>query len=112
MSPKLHSTETAPSPRVGQDAILHSCWLENEAVKILQDDNLDDLKRLSRFRPYQDDSLPGSILRDRLEVTLDTFLILLCLEAGYRWPLPDLDIDQEIQEILRLLPQRPPSPNL
>ncbi|KAI9766710.1 MAG: hypothetical protein M1840_006354 [Geoglossum simile] len=109
MSPKLHSTETAPSGG-REDTIL--CWLENETVKILQGDNLDDLKRLFRFRLYQDDSLPRYGLRDRPRVTLDTLLILLRLEAGNQEPLPDLDVDQKVQGILGLLPQRPPPPNL
>ncbi|KAI9770955.1 MAG: hypothetical protein M1840_002659 [Geoglossum simile] len=109
MSPKLHSTETAPSG-VREDTIL--CWLENETIKILQDDNLGDLKRLFRFRLYQDDSLPRFRLRDRPGDTLDTLLILLRSEAGNQEPLSDLDIDQKIQGILGLLPQRPPPPNL
>ncbi|KAH0559422.1 hypothetical protein GP486_004056, partial [Trichoglossum hirsutum] len=109
MSPKLHSTETAPSGG-REDTIL--CWLENETVKILRGDNLDDLKRLFRFRLYQDDSLLRSGLRDRPRVTLDTLLILLRLEAGNQEPLPDLDVDQKIQGILELLPQRSPPPDL
>jgi hypothetical protein len=106
-----YSAETVPSSRASSHTILH-LELEKEVVKILKDDNLDDLKRLTRFRLYQDDGLPGSILRDRPEVTLDTFLFILRLEAGHRGPHPDLDITQKVQEILRLLPQRPPSPNL
>ena len=112
MSLKLCSTETAPSSGVGQDTVLHSRWLENETAKILQGDSLEDLKRLFRFWPYQDDNLPGSILRNRLEVTLDTFLILLRMEAGHKEPFVNLDTDHKIQEILDRLWQRPPPPDL
>ncbi|KAI9767332.1 MAG: hypothetical protein M1840_005741 [Geoglossum simile] len=100
MSPKLHSMETAPFGG-REDTILY--WLENETVKILQDDDLDDFKH---------DSLLRSGLQDRPGVTLDTLLILLRLEAGNQEPLPDLDVDQKIQGILGLLPQRSPPPNL
>jgi hypothetical protein len=86
-------------------------WWEAGAEGILRGTDLYAIQLVCRFQTYGSRSDPGSILRTRWAPILDSFL--LRLRPGEGANVVDLDKDQKVEEILKLLlPSLPPSDHL
>lgn len=83
-------------------------WWEVEAEEILRGGDPQFIRLLCRYRIYRDSSIPASILRTSWTPALDTFLRKLSEDIHGGCGVDDLDIDQKVGLLLRLLePLRP-----
>ncbi len=109
LSPPPPYVDPPPYPSLADYSAAH--WWETGAKDILRGTDLYAIHLICRFQTYRNRSDPGSILLTRWAPILDSFL--LRLRPGHRATVVDLDKDQKVEEILKLLiPSLPPSDHL